>query len=663
MIRLTDFSLKRAAATLLLALTLVGLGGYAITQLNVELFPDMEFPIITVITLLPGGSASDIAEQVTGPVETVTGGLPGVRRVQTTSAENVSIAVAEFEFGTDLDATEADLRSSLEAVQFPQGTQPPRIARIDLAQFPVVQLSLSGDVGLEELQRLASEVVQPRLASIDGVFSVDVVGGTHNQLAVIVNPERARELGISLDQIVGLLGANQLALPVGTIASAQGVLPLRVSHTFTSVDQIRSLVVGVASGALPMPIRLGDVAEVVETPSPLTGISRTNGLPSVAIAINKAAEANTVRVANEVTDALDELRGQLEPGLNLNVVLDQSIVVEESIQGLVREGVLGSAFAVVVVFLFLLSLRSTLITAVSIPISLLVAILVLWWQGFTLNIMTMGGLTVAVGRVIDDSIVVLENVFRHVRRGEPLLPSIREGTREVVGAVTGSTLTTVAVFVPLMFLGGLVGEAFRPFAITVSVALLASLLVAMTVIPALARYLMGQRRPQAAGTESSGDAPDTWLQRVYTPLVQWSLRHRALVLVVAAALLVGSLAIVPHLQTTFMSTAGDKFLTVSVLPPPGSDLATVLDEAGRVEAVLAANPAVTLYQTTSGSAGGQLIESFRAISGRSAGAVTIYARLDQDADPAVVAAELREQFGAVGGSSLVSVTTPQSRSR
>ncbi|SDS47222.1 efflux RND transporter permease subunit [Actinopolymorpha singaporensis] len=364
---------------------------------------------------------------------------------------------------------------------------------------------------------------------------------------------------------------------------------------------------GQAAPAAPTPVRLSDVATVEETLAPTSSITRTNGRPTLGIAVTKTAEGNTVAVSHAVQDRLDELRTSIGGDAKLTVVFDQAPFIEESIHGLTTEGAIGLLFAVLVILVFLLSLRSTLVTAVSIPFSLLVAMLGLYAGGYSLNILTLGALTVAIGRVVDDSIVVLENIKRHLGYGEDKLRAILDAVREVAGAVTASTVTTVGVFAPIAFVGGQVGELFRPFAVTVSIALAASLLVSLTIIPVLAYWFL--RRPSVdpadearVRAEAVAKERRNPLQRAYIPVISWTTRHKVITLLVGVLVFAGTIGAAPLLKTNFLDDSGQNTVTVNQAMPVSSSLAATDTAAKKVEKVIAGLDGVKSYQTTVGTA-------------------------------------------------------------
>ncbi|HEY7332825.1 MAG TPA: efflux RND transporter permease subunit, partial [Candidatus Limnocylindria bacterium] len=426
-------------------------------------------------------------------------------------------------------------------------------------------------------------------------------------------------------------------------------IPVTTIGEITSVEELRSVIVGVnQSGPQPVPVTLGDVAEVATEDVAETGYARLNGDEALSLTVSKTVSANTVEVSEAVTEALDGIVAGSDVDLEVTVVSDQADFIIESRDGLLKEGGLGALFAVLTIFFFLFSLRSTFVAAISIPLSLLIALVAMQLSGITMNIMTLGGLAVAVGRVVDDSIVVLENTYRHRALGEDRLTAVLRGPSEVAGAITSSTLTTVAVFLPLGFAGGLISQFFLPFALTVTFALLASLLVALTVIPVLAWFLVGSPREQV---DASGEPARSFWVRVYDPTIRFVLRGRwtAIGVVLAAlALFVGSLAIVPLLPTAFINSGSEKILVAYVAPPAGLGTEAVRDRSAEAEQILLADDEVRLVQTTvppEGDTGFRTLISAQA--GRSASSSTIFVRLDSAANLDAAALRLEEALAPI----------------
>ena len=646
---LTDLALRRSGLTLVLAVALVGGGVLAALSLNQELTPDLDFPILTVITAQPGADVVDVDAQITGPVAAAIASVGSVRSTQATSRDGLSLVIAQFDFGDDMREAEREVSRAVAGLRLPQGVGQPTVSRFDFNQtLPVVQISLSGAASLAEIDRFARDDLAPKLRAISGVASADVSGGATRQVDVVLDATRVREAGLTTQQIIGALQASNVSLPAGSVPSAGGVVPARVSGQLASVSAFEDLVVGVraptAAQPVPAPIRLRDVATVAVTEGNSGSISRTNGRPSVTIALSKTQGANTVTVVDRVRDAVAEAHRRAGDRITVETVLDLSTEIRESISGLTREGSIGGIAAMVVVGLFL-GLASSLVIGTSIPLSVLAALLLLWQQGFTLNILTLGALTIAIGRVVDDSIVVLENVFRHIREGDDLDHAVRGGTREVSTAILGSTLTTVAVFAPLALTGGIVGVLFRPFALTVTYALLASYIVALTVIPVIARFLIRHHLAQGGAAESRGR-----LQRAYLPALSWSLGHRAATLGIAALLFLGSVALIPGIPTSFISSGSTKQFQVTVSPrDPAPSVGALVAAAETAERAISEVPKVRLYQTTIDLGGSSsffaLASAFQGQGGRAA---TILVKLERDADLEATARIVRERLDAIG---------------
>ncbi|MGZ6339108.1 MAG: efflux RND transporter permease subunit, partial [Candidatus Limnocylindrales bacterium] len=597
MSRITELAVSKRSVALLLAVALFLGGIQAWGNLKQELLPDIEFPVITIVAPLPGAGANDVAEQVTKPLERAISSVPRLQRLQSTSANSIALVVAQFTYGTDVKATVAAIQQNLSALSLPQGVTP-QVTALDINSSPVIVASIagSGQGGLAKAAQVGKSELVPELQGLDGVAAADLTGGLQQRLEVTLDPTKLAAAGISVAQVQGVLQANNLTLPTGQLQTGTDRVPVSTVAGFTSIDQIRALVVGVkrttpvATGAgagtgagatsapaaaAPVPVTIGELGSVALAGVPTTGYARTDGEPSLTVTVTKNANANTVDVADAVQATLAAVHAR-HPDLQVATVSDLSTFIRESRDGLLREGGLGALFAVITIFLFLFSLRSTLVAAVSIPLSVLTALVIMQVSGVTLNIMTLGGLAVAVGRVVDDAIVVLENIYRHRALGEDRLSAVLNGPREVAAAITASTLTTVAVFLPIGFVGGIVSQFFLPFALTVTFALLASLLCALAVVPVLAYLFIGR---VSTVVDEDGEPRNSIWVRAYTPTIRLALRNRWTkvgVVAVAAILFVASVALVPSLPTTFISTGSEKILQVTLAPPQGTASEAVL---------------------------------------------------------------------------------------
>ena len=653
MYRLAALSLRQRSVVVLITILIAFAGLFSVTRLQEELLPGLELPILTVVTTYPGAGPEAVDAQLTGPISQSLEGMQGIKSTQSTSSEGFSVVIAEFEYGEDMAARETEVAAATRNVSLPAGAQQPEVARVNLDQFPVIQFTLTAATGngddLAEIYQTAVTEFVPALSAADGVNRVEVTGGNTPQLQILLDPLALARDGITIDQISGAMQANNLSVPAGAIEANGTTLPVRVSGTITTLDQLSALVIGARTGddGAVTPVTLGDVAEISTVEAASSGIALTNGNPSIALDVYMQQGANTVDTAHAVKDALQDIQDRLagtDQDVTVTTLLDQSIYIEHSIDTLVREAVLGAIFAVLVILVFLLSVRTTLVTAISIPLSMLVAFVLLKWQGISLNIMSLGGLAVAVGRVVDDSIVVLESIYRHVQRGEDQKKAALEGTKEVALAITASTLTTVAVFLPMAFISGLIGEIFRPFALTVTFALLASLAVALTIVPVLSSYFISKKTIRPAA-----DRPNL-LVRIYEPALKWALRRPVWTLVIAFALLIGSLGLTPFVGTSFLPSSGDKGAYITIDFPAGSSQEATLDGAAKLEEVVRANADVETIQTAVGGEG--LAAAFTGAANNRATMTVIF---DDSVDLNATLDAVREGLNAEKGDAAVTV--------
>ena len=532
--RIVSWCLRNKSVVFLATLLLIGSGVFATTQLNQELLPDIDFPVILVSTPVPGAGPGVVDEQVSQPVEGAISGVDGVEDVQATSSQGFSVVAIEFGLDVDTEEAETEVQSALENVTLPPQAAEPEVIRQSASEFPILNASLAAENGdLAELTTYTREEVIPRLEDVEGIGQVELVGGAEDQIRVDLDPDALEENNLPAAAVVGAISGANANAPVGTVQVEGLSTPVRVASELESAEALEELPVGISSAAGPppgavsdgrpgggtrpgaagggpggapggasdgsppaalaggasggtasQPVLLGDVAEVREVESDISGVSRTNGEPSLGLNITKEQDANTVEVAEGVEEQLEEVRDELGED-QVFVVFNSAEDVEESVSGIVQEGIIGAVLAVVIIFAFLRSLRATLVTAVSLPTSVLAALLFSWGYDLTLNIITLAGLTIAVGRVVDDAIVVLENSYRYVQAGYASEEAALKGTTEVASAITSSTLTTTAVFLPLGLVGGIISKFFVPLSLTVALALLASLIVSVTIIPIL----------------------------------------------------------------------------------------------------------------------------------------------------------------------------------
>lgn len=589
---ITNTAIRNRSVTLLATIILLTAGVIAYRSLRVELFPEIEFPLVTVTTSYPSANPEAVVRDVTAPVERAISGTAGLEFVQSTTFEGNSLVLANFEYGTDMSAAEDTINAALSNISLPNGVEPPTIGRFSPDQFPVIQFSVISDRDNVVVQEIVQSRILPAISDIEGVLQIQVTGEVERRVQIVVDPDSLTANGVSLAEISSALRENNLSLPAGAIFEGGRAVLAKTTHTFDSLDDIADLMVG---GSGSGPVRLGDVADVRYGGGAPASISRTNGKPSVGVSIIKEAEANTIEVTSAVREALEDLTG-LPPDVEIVTVSDQGPDIQAQIDTLLREAMFGFLFAVTVVFAFMLTirptvprglfntLRPTVVIALSIPLSVFTGILLMAWQDMTLNFMTLGGLAISVGRVVDDAIVVLENVYRHVQAGRERWKAALDATIEVGPAIFASTMTTIVVFLPLAFIEGLVGAFFAPFALTVSFALIASLFVALTAVPVLGAYLLRPGDlPEGVGEDDALLVQETWMQRLYTPILKWTLRHKAVTLASAALLTVGSLGLTYFIPVTLFPSGGDRFLQIELSMPPGTPPDRTLDEVIEIE--------------------------------------------------------------------------------
>ncbi|MGP3771740.1 efflux RND transporter permease subunit [Streptomyces sp. SDT5-1] len=606
---LSRFSLAQRALIGLISIIAIVFGAIAIPQLKQQLLPSIELPMVSVIAPYQGASPDVVEKQVVEPLENSIDAVDGITGVTSTASEGNALVMAQFDYGTDgTKQLVADVQQAVNRAraQLPDDVDPQVVAG-STDDIPTVVLAVTSDKDQQALADQLDTSVVPTLKDIDGVSQVTVDGVRDLQVDVTPNDRKMAAAGVDPQALSQSLQAGGATLPAGSLDEAGKNRTVQVGGGFTSLKQIQDLMI--TGEGVKKPVRLGDIATVKQQPSTADSITRTDGKPSLALAVTMDHDGSAVSISKAVKDKLPQLRDDLGSGATVTVVSDQGPAVSKSISGLTTEGALGLLFAVIVILIFLASLRSTLVTAVSIPLSVVLALIVLWTGDLSLNMLTLGALTIAIGRVVDDSIVVLENIKRHLGYGEERKEAILKAVREVAGAVTSSTLTTVAVFLPIGLVGGMVGELFGSFSITVTAALLASLLVSLTVVPVLSYWFL--RPPKAARGVDPEEARRTaeekearsWLQRSYVPVLRFATRRRFTSLLIAVVVLVGTFGMAPMLKTNFFDQGDQEVLSIKQELKPGTSLSATDASAKKIEKMLSGIDEIEDYQVTIGSSG------------------------------------------------------------
>lgn len=724
---LAKLSMRNRALIALVTIVVAIFGGIALTNLKQELAPSIQLPQLSIITAYPGASPDVVNADVSTPIETAIQGISGLDSTSTTSSTGVSRVVASFTFGTDLAFAEQKLLSAVNRIapQLPDDVDPQVIA-FSFDDLPVTAVAVTGADDPSTLSDEITRTTLPELRDIDGVRQATLVGDQGRRVVITPDPAALAQYGLTTQAIRDALAQSGVLLPAGQITEGDSTFAVQAGTRLGSVEEVAALpllgateqqpapefpegegdgafpgvegVPGVDAGtgtvAVPVALTIGDVASVELTANPQASISRVNGEPALAISITKLPSANTVEVSNAIAAALPDLQAALDttnPGAEFTVVFDQAPYIERSIETLAVEGTLGLVFAVLVILVFLLSVRATLVTAISIPTSVLITFIGLQAADYTLNILTLGALTISIGRVVDDSIVVIENIKRHYVAGVDKASTIIHAVREVAGAITASTITTVAVFLPIALVEGVTGELFRPFSLTVTIALLASLLVSLTIVPVLAYWFLKPAKPAKGQTEADAAAAaafvdDVWLapelrdadggtglrpkagaaaagpaasaappragavdelehpsrlQKGYLPVLGWTLRHSAITIIAAVFVLAGTVALAPFMKTNFLGDSGQNTFRVTQELPVGSSLEFLASASEPVEEAIRGVEGVETVQTSIGtSTGGGALAAF----GGTGNTIAYNVTTDEGADQAALQAEVRAEL-------------------
>ncbi len=594
----------------MLAVLVIGVMSWQ--QLKIDLLPDITFPVITVVTIYPGAGPQEVEEYVTKPIEEQCGLVKNLKHISSISQEGISVVMEEFEWGTDMDFASFDTREKVDQVieRLPDEAERPFIVKMDpQTVFPIMYLNVTGMDDMRELRKFTDDVIKRDLEKVEGVAAIDVYGGLEREIQVLIDRDRLAAYGISVQEIERAIKAENLNIPGGHIELGQREFTVRTLGEFKRAEEIENVTVAIKDG---VPIRLRDIAQVRDTHKEIRQYSRYNLKPSVTLVVRKESGANAVEVAHAMRKAVAELNTRLPGNVRVQESYASADYIERALHNMYGVAEEGAVLAVIIIFLFLTSARSTLVIATSIPLSLLATFTVMKFNDMTLNLVTMGGLTLAIGRIVDDSIVVLENVYRHIEAGEnPYVAAVR-GAGEVGVAIMAATLTTVCVFFPIAYVGGMVGQIFTPMSITVTVALMASLAVSLTVIPMVSARILRPASEQAAKQywflRPVDMALAAWqrayerIEAAYGAAVRWALGHRAVVVAIALAVFFFSLYLVTLVPAEFFPHTDRGEFGMTLQMPVGSNVEVTNRAALFIEKKLLSMPEVQLVTSTVGEA-------------------------------------------------------------
>ena len=587
---LSDVSVDRPVAMTMIAMIIVVLGIVSLTRLGLDLMPDVDFPTVSVMTRYEGASSEDIEKQITRPIEGAIASVNGVVGLNSVSREDVSFVMVEFDYGTDLDGAAQDMREALGLIEslLPEDAESPLVVKFSLTALPVLSYAVTGMGGdTIALSRFLDETLTQRLERLDGVAQVILMGGPTQEVHIEVDRTALDVLGLPIEQVAQAIGAQNLDLPGGRVIEERNEYLVRTLGAYRQLEDMEETVVGVgANGAI---VRVGDVATVRRATEDIRNTFRANESDALYLMANKQSGANPLQVARRIKDELAKIQEELPGDIDFALVMDTGSQIENMSTNVSRSGLLGGLLAILFMFLFLRSGRPTFAIAVAIPLSLLTTFIPIFAIGETLNLMTMGGLMLGIGMLVDNAVVVIENIFRHLEAGTERKQAARIGSREVGMAITASTLTTIAVFLPLFFGGGLAGELVRGLAMVVAFALAASLLVALTIVPMLASVLFDERDAKKAATTGASFRK---LAGIYERVLRWCLGHRKTTLAGVGGVMILSLVLATMTGATFMPASDQPLVMGKASFAVGTPLSEVQRAMSRVEAYTASLPEV-----------------------------------------------------------------------
>ncbi|MBI5085268.1 MAG: efflux RND transporter permease subunit, partial [Acidobacteria bacterium] len=603
---ISDLSIRQPVLATMVTVSLVTLGVFSYRQLSIDQFPDVEIPVLTVQTLYPGASPESVEREVTKRIEEALNTISGVRHISSTTTEGLSTIMVEFRLGTKIANAQQDAQAKINAIRadFPADMKEPVIQRIDFNAMAVVSLAVeSSTTDIKTLTSIAEKVIRKRIETVAGVGQVTLVGQARREIQILLDRKSLKSYGLTYAEVASALERENLDLPAGKLEQGRRESLVRVTGKIRSVDSFNRIIVATRNG---VPIYLPMVARIVDGVEERRSASLIDGKPGLSLDVVKQSGANTVEVVDAVTKAMEEINNELPPHIRLRKVVDRSVFIRESVEDVQVTLVIGGLLTVLIVFVFLNSWRSTVITGLALPVSVISTFMVMRGLNFTLNILTLMGLSLAIGLLIDDAIVVRENIVRHLQRGADHFTAAREATSEIGLAVMATTFTIIAVFVPVAFMGGIIGRFFFQFGITVGFAVLVSLYVSFTLDPMLSsRWYDPAADPKAPRSWFGrilgrfNDQVDR-LQDAIAGALGWSLNHRWAVVLLACVAVLSSFFIFDKLGSAFMPNADPGQFQASFKATPGISLDRSVEIAGEIESTIRRNPGVDYTYTTIG---------------------------------------------------------------
>jgi len=592
------FSVKKPVTITMMILIVIVLGVVSFSKLHIDLLPQMELPYVMVQTSYSGAGPEEIENMVSKPLEQTLSTVQNIDGIMSISNEGSSILLMQFNFGTDMDEVMLQMREKIDMIKgyLPDGTTSPLVMKLDPNAMPIIQLAVSSKGDIYTTQKLAEDVISPRIERTEGTASASVSGGLEQEIEIMLKEETLKGYNLSSSYIAQMLQAANINLPGGSVKKGNNELTVRTIGEFKSLDEIKNLEIPLTRGGT---VRLTDIADVRLTNKEQASIAKLDGKEVVQISVMKQSDGNTVNVSAAVNKELEKIK-QEYPDINIVTVFNQADYINFAIDNLINTAMIGGILAVIILLVFLRSFKTTLVIALSIPISIITTFVMLYFARITLNMMTIGGLALGIGMLVDNSIVVLENIYRNRSLGMDRIKASIDGANEVSMAVTSSTLTTVAVFIPIVFAGGLAAAIFKDFALSIVIALFSSLIVALTMVPMLSSKLVSVKNLES---EEAQEKKHGFLVVFYKKVLSWSLRHRFVTIAISIAMFVVSVLMVVSVGAEFFPATDQGMINVTVSLPAGSEIEQVDDVLKEVQTSVQEIPEVVSVFTSAGSGG------------------------------------------------------------
>lgn len=654
-LNISEFSIKRPVTVIMLTLSLLIFGFVSLPRLAIDLMPDLEFPVAVVVTSYNGASPGEVEKLVTKPIESAVGTVSNIDSIQSVSIQGASQVILMFNWGTDLDQATLDLREKVDLIKgtLPEGANSPRVMRFDPNSQPIMYYSLTGNEDVNELKDLAEDLIQSRLERIDGVAAVSINGGRDRVVEVTLDPAKLAAYGLTIEQVQQAISSSNLSASTGSVREGDGKLNIRVEGEFAEVSNIGLTPIRVGNGS----IRLNNIASVEDSLEDVTALNYLDGKPSVFLAVTKASGGNTIDIADAVKAEVEKIKKELPSNVTVTEAMDTSKYIENSIYTTAEHALYGGLFGILMLFFFLGSFSSMLIAIIVLPVSIMATFVLMYMTGQTINLISLSGLTLGLGSLVDFSVVILENIFRQREKGKGMLQAALDGSKGVGTAVMASALAQISVFAPIALTEGIASELFGPLALTVVYSHIAALVFSIILVPMLGSRLLKKVPNHGDRKNYRGINPVIWfnigftnVEHGYRRLLKWSLGHRKSVLAITILMLVGSLALTPMIGSEFFPASDQGQITVSVEMPNG----TVIEETDRVtkqvESIVAKIPELDLMATMIGSDGNPVAAT--ASANKAQIIVLLVDVLERNRSSEEIAQDLRKQLENIAGPEL-----------